>query len=199
VRRQLETILAEHFDDETGFPSLRRRVMDVTRPETIQAFFRDLAMHVRRPVRIDVGGSAACILTGYLSRKTEDIDIVDEVPADIRSQHQLLDELHRRYDLELGDFQSHYLPSGWQERLHRQEPAGQLQIYLVDVYDVFLSKLTSIREKDKDDLVRLAPQLDKAILARKLQETMQSMLAAPFLRERAEKNWYILYGEPLPS
>jgi hypothetical protein len=173
--------------------------MDVTRPETIRAFFRELGDKLVRPLRIDVGGSAACILTGYLSRKTEDVDVVDEVPAEIRSQHKLLDELHRRYDLELGHFQSHYLPSGWQNRVHSEEPAGQLRIFLVDVYDVFLSKLTSIREKDKNDLARLAPQIDKAVLTRKLQETMTSMLAAPDLRERAEKNWHILYGESLPT
>jgi hypothetical protein len=199
VRQQLKAILGEHFDEDRGFPSLRRRVMAVTRPETIQAFFRDLGTRLRSPLRIHVGDSAACILPGYLSRKTEDIDIVDEIPTEIRAQHQLLDELHKRYDLKLGHFQQHYLPTGWQNRVHWQEPAGQLQIFLIDVVDVFLSKLTSIREKDKDDLVRLAPQLDKEMLTRRLQETMQSMLAAPSLREHAEKNWYILYGEPLPT
>ncbi len=199
VREALQKICEEHFEEECGFRSLRRRVMDVTRPETVKEFFREIGRHLNKPLRIEVGGSIACILTGYLSRKTEDVDVVNEVPAEIRSQHKLLEQLHERYDLEMGHFQSHYLPSGWQARLHSQAPFGPLQVYLVDVYDVFLSKLVSIREKDKSDLSRLKPQLDKDILTRRLKETMQSMLAAPDLNERAKENWYILFGEPLPS
>jgi hypothetical protein len=199
VRKRLEDIQHEVFNDDTGFPSLRGRVMDVTRPETIKAFLRELGMHIRRPLKVSVGGSIACILTGYLSRKTEDIDVVNEVPAELRCQHELLRELHERYDLKLGHFQSHYLPSGWEQRVHSQAPFGDLQVFLVDVYDVFLSKLTSIREKDKDDLVRLAPQLDKGILTEKLKRTMQSTFASEELKKRAESNWYILFGEALPS
>jgi hypothetical protein len=70
---------------------------------------------------------------------------------------------------------------------------------LVDAYDVFLSKLFSARTKDRDHLRALVPQLDKEVLVRQLKETTQSMLAAPGLREKAENNWYILYGESLPS
>lgn len=199
ARQTLREICRQEFDDDVAFPSLRRRVMDVTRPETILGFFRELSDEVRRPVCLFIGGSASCILGGYLSRKTEDIDIVDEVPAELRSQHKLLEDLRRRYRLELGHFQQHYLPSGWEQRLHSHPSIGSLQLYLVDVYDVFLSKLTSIRDKDKDDLVALAPQLDKEILANRLRTTMASTLAAEPLRQRAEKNWYILFGEALPT
>ena len=195
----LEKIGRERFDDDVGFPSLRERVMDVTKPETIRAFFRDLGVNVPRPLRLHVGGAVACILTGYLSRKTEDVDVVDEVPAEIRKQHQLLDQLKKRYRLELGHFQSHYLPSGWEQRIHSQAPFGQLQIFLVDVYDVFLSKLCSDREKDKDDLQALVSQLDKDILVHKLKTSAQGLVKAEDMKAKAEKNWYILFGEPLPS
>lgn len=199
VRLVLEEIRDFPFDDETGFPSLRRRVMDVTKPEMILSCFRELGLAIRRPLRVCVGGSASCILAGYLSRKTEDIDIVDEVPVEIRSLHTLLEELHERFDLTIGHFQSHYLPSGWERRVHSQAPFGRLQVDLVDVYDVFLGKLTSIRTKDLNDLTRLAPQLDKAVLVQRFRDTMTSTLAAEPLRERAEKNWYVLFGESLPT
>jgi hypothetical protein len=87
----------------------------------------------------------------------------------------------------------------WEQRVHSEPPYGPIQVYLLDVYDIFLSKLFSARTKDRDDLRLLAPQIDKETLTRKLKETTGSMLAAPGLRERAEKNWYILYGESLPS
>lgn len=195
----IEAICRGPWDDDRGFSSLMRRVMDVTEPETIRQFLRELGLHLRHPLRIHVGGGAALILPGYVRRKTEDVDVVDEVPAEFRSQHQLLEDLHRRYGLELTHFQRHYLPMGWEQRLHSQPPYGRMEVFLVDVYDVFLSKLFSNRTKDIDDLRVLAPQLDKEVLARKLKETVASMLAAPELRERAGKNWYILYGESLPS
>ena len=101
-------------------------------------------------------------------------------------------------DWQLTHFQAHYLPQGWQQRLHSQEPFGRLQVSLVDAYDVFLSKLFSARIKDRDDLRMLAPQLDKATIMRRLRDTTHELFAAPGLREKAEQNWYIIYGEPLP-
>jgi hypothetical protein len=199
VGQRIESICNQKWDDDRGFPSLMRRVMDVTRPETIQQFLREIGQHVRRSLKLEIGGSGAMILLGHLAKKTDDIDVVDEVPAEIRSQYQLLDELAQRYGLEITHFQRHYLPMGWENRLHFAGTFGALSVYLVDVYDVFLSKLFSRRTKDRDDLRELAPQLDKEILVRKLKESTQSMLAAPDLRENAEKNWYVLYGEPLPS
>jgi hypothetical protein len=67
----------------------------------------------------------------------------------------------------------------------------------VDVYDLFLGKLFSQRTKDLDDLRVLARSLDKEILIRRLPTTV-GLAADLSLREAAERNWYIVYGEPLP-
>jgi hypothetical protein len=198
VRQEIEAICREVFE-RPGFPSLVRRLMDKTDPEDIKQFLREVGVRLPRLVAAYVGGSAALILRGHLSRKTDDIDVVDEVPAEVRSQHQLLAQLHQRYGLSLTHFQSHYLPSGWVQRVHSQAPFGKLQVSLVDVYDVFLSKLSSARTKDLDDLRMVAPQLDKDTLVHKLKETTQSLLASAKERRQAEQNWYILYGESLPS
>ncbi len=199
VGQEIEAICQGPWDDDRGFPSLMRRVMDVTTPETIQQFFNDLGHQIRRPLRLNVGGSAALILRGYLSRHTDDVDVVNELPPEVRSQHKLLDHLKEVHGLELAHFQSHYLPMGWEQRVHSLPPFDHLQVYLVDGYDGFLSKLFSARTKDRQDLKVLAPQLDKETLVRKLKETTLSMLAAPGLREKAENNWYMLYGESLPT
>jgi hypothetical protein len=197
-RQRIEAICREEFE-RPGFPSLRERLVTKTDPETIRQFLRELGAHVGRPLRVDVGGSASLILSGYLSRRTDDVDVVDDVPPELCAQHQLLADLRRRYGLGLAHFQSHYLPSRWMDHLHSQAPFGQLQVYLVDVYDVFLSKLFSAREKDRDDLRVVAPQLDKETLIRKLKDTAASLRADDRLRQQAEQNWYILYGAPLPS
>jgi hypothetical protein len=198
ARPRIEAICAESFE-RPGFPSIKERLVEKNDPATVEQLFRELGSRIRRRVRLVVGGSVALILPGYLERATDDIDVVDEIPAEIRSQHALLDELRKRYGLMLAHFQSHYLPSGWENRLHCLDTFGDLQVYLVDAYDVFLSKLFSIRTKDLDDLRMLLPQLDKDILTRRFKETTASMLAAEDLRKRAEQNWYILYGEALPT
>ena len=195
-REQIKAIWGAHYD-EVGLPSLRRRIVDIIRPEQVRQFFRELAQHVRRPLHLAIGGAVALILPGLLSRRTEDINVVDEVPSELRSQPQLLEMLAIRYGLALTHFQSHYLPEGWQQRLQSQEPFGQLHVYLVDMYDVFLSKLFSARIKDRDDLRMLAPQLDKATIIRRLCDTTQNLLTAPSLREQAGQNWYVIYGESL--
>jgi hypothetical protein len=196
---EIEAICRGPWDDDRGFPFLREQVVELTRPETVVQFLRELGRHVRHPVRLAVGGSIALVLAGYLSRHTEDIDVVDEVPKGIREQHALLDELKARYGLEIAHFQQHYLPMGWENRLHYFDTFGSLDVSLVDVYDVCLSKLFSIRTKDLDDLRALKPQLDKDTLTRRLHDTCGSMLVAESLRQRAADNWYILYGEALPA
>lgn len=186
---------------EPGFPSLRRRIVEATRAETIRRMFRELGqkLRLRHPLRLDVGGSGALILLGYLSRRTEDVDVVDELPAEIRSQHKLLDELAQSYNLVLAHFQSRYLPSGWDKRAQYFDTFGEVRVYLVDAHDIFLSKLFSIRDKDKDDLRTLSSKLDKDTLARRLKETCEPHLATAAMRQRAEQNWYVLFGEKLPS
>jgi hypothetical protein len=181
-----------------GFPSLLRRIMDATRPETLLAFFRELGTRITGPARLNVGGSSSLILSGLLARHTDDIGVVDEVPADIRSDHDLLHELAGAYGLNLTHFQSHYLPIGWQSRVRSLGGFGRLTVYVVDVCDMLVSKLTSARRKDRDDLRAVAKSIDKAAVAERLTVEGAELIAESKLLENARTNWYIVYGETLP-
>ncbi len=198
VRKRIEEIRCEDLG-RPGFPFLSEQLVEPTRPDTIRQFFRELGKEIQRPARIYLGGSGALILAQYLSRQTQDLDVVDELPEEIRKRHQALDNLMKRYRLQIAHFQSHYLPRCWENRVHSLEPFGSLQVFLVDVYDIFLSKLFSHRTKDRDDLRALAPQLDKEILTRRLRDTTAAWQAAPDLLQHAQDNWQILYGEALPT
>src|SRR6266404_7474895 len=99
--KDIDLICQGPWDDDRGFASLERRVMDVTRPETVRQFLNDLGNKIRKPLRIEIRGSIALIMLGLLSRKTEDVDVVDEVPAELRSQHELLHHLKEVHFLEL--------------------------------------------------------------------------------------------------
>ena len=194
----IRTIRSQRFD-EVGFPSLGRRLMEKTRPETIRQFLEESSRTLHQKVRIYVGGSVALIMPGFISRRTEDIDIVGEVPKELRENYALKDDLTARYSLHFGHVQPHYFPKGWQDRAHSLAPFGRLEVFLLDVYDVFLSKLFSVRDKDRDDLRVLIPQLDKDVLVQKFRDYAGDFLAAPRLKEIATDNWKILFGEDLPS
>ena len=195
---RIDAICGEEFD-KVGFPSLERRLMEKTDPELIRKFLDHLGRKLRESTRIYIAGSGALILLGLLVRHTEDIDVVDEVPKEIRDNHQLLQELQADYGLHLGHVQSHYFPSGWQNRAQSFDLFGRLSVYLVDAYDVFLSKLFSSRVKDMGDMRMLTPQLDKETLVQRFKGTCGSLLAAPRLNEIAQDNWHVLFGEDLPQ
>lgn len=76
--------------DEIGFPSLRKRIVNVTDPVALEKLCRDLGARLREPATIVIGGSVASMVAALLSRHTEDIDVVDELPPAIRSEHALL-------------------------------------------------------------------------------------------------------------
>jgi hypothetical protein len=195
---RIESICREPFD-KVGFPSLRRRLMDKTEPETIQQFLRDLGRRLKGQHRVYVAGSVALILPGFLTRHTEDIDVVGEVPKEIRDDHAMVDALQELYGLHLGHVQPHYYPKGWLDRSHSLASYGRLQVFLLDVYDVFLSKLFSVRDKDMGDMRVLMPQLNKDTLVRKFKETAGDFLASQREKESATVNWKILFGEDLPT
>jgi hypothetical protein len=173
--------------------------MDKTTPETIRQFLEHLGQRLHKHVRVYVAGSAALILPGHLDRRTDDIDVIDEVPAEIRNNHVLLEALQTSYGLILGHVQRHYFPMGWENRLHSMAPFGKLEVFLLDVYDVFLSKLFSERLKDIEDMRVVAPQLDKDALVEKLKDQCQGFLTTPRLLKMAQDNWKILFGEDLPQ
>lgn len=195
---KIEEICREEFE-RPGFPFLRKQVMEPTKPETIRRLLRDIGARLSKPLQVALGGSGSLILKELISRKTQDIDFVDEVPKPIRDLGPTLKEIEKLYDLQVTHFQQHYLPSGWSNRLHSTELFGNLRVQLVDAYDVFLSKLSSIRLKDRGDLNDLSSKLDKNTLVRRVRDSMASTLASDDLRKRCEHNWYVLFGEPLPS
>ena len=195
--RTIEEICKGQFD-ETGFPSLSRRLVNANKPEDILNLLRELSQHVNKPTRIIIGGSIALLLAGALSRHTEDIDIVDEVPGELRDQHELMEQLAKRYGLHLARFKSHYLPIGWENRLHSVDVAGKLQVFTIDPLDVLVGKLFSVREKDRDDLRAALREIEKAKIVQRLRDSAAALLQDARLRDAARQNWYILFGEELP-
>jgi hypothetical protein len=194
-------LLAEIWSEplgEIGFPSLQGRLMETTKPEIVLQFLRELGMRSDQSARIELGGATALILANVLTRRTEDIDVVDEIPAALRSQHELLNELYARYGIRFTHFQSHFLPTGWKDRLHSLGVFGKLSVYRVDVCDIFVGKLFSKRAKDRDDLRALAAHLPLSDVESRLKNFGGKLLSEPPLAANAVENWYILFGSQIP-
>lgn len=187
----------KHFD-EIGFPSLSRRLMDSTKLETIKQFLQHVGISIPTNIKLEIAGSIALIAAGYLTRHTEDIDVIDELPPEIRTCHKLLEELQGSYGLHFSHVRSHYYPSGWQSRLHYFGKFERLEIFVLDAHDIFLGKLFSARLKDLEDLRVLSAKLDKATLCQGLSNSCQTFLQQAKLLEQAAKNWRIVYAEDLP-
>jgi len=198
LRGEINSICAEDLG-RLGFPFLKSRLVETTKPQDIQQFLRELGARTSRPTRIVVGGSAALILRDQLERRTEDVDVVDELPPEIRSDHSLLQELAARFKLQLAHFQSHYLPVGWESRVSSYGRFGKLDLFLVDTYDIAASKLSSPRTKDRDDLRALVGHLDKATFESRVRTSCAKLLNEPEVRKNAELNWYVIYGDQLPA
>jgi hypothetical protein len=193
---QIRTILDESFD-ETGFPHIRRRLVDSIGETQIKQIFTLLGQNVHRRLEVYVAGSIPTLIAGLTARPTEDIDFVDEVPEAIRKQRSVLRKIQTDYGLNLGHVQAHYLPTGWENRRQFLGDFGGLRVYLVDPYDIFVSKLSSKKEKHKDDLRVLALKLDKDTTRRRLFRDGRAFLDDPRQRSQIEANWQFIYQEPL--
>jgi len=156
-----------------------------------------LGRGIHGPVEVHIAGSIPTLIKGLTARPTGDIDFVDEVPAEIRRQRTVLRKIETDFGLKLGHVQSHYLPAHWQDRRQWLGDFGGLRVYVVDEYDIFVSKLSSKQEKHQSDLGVLALKLDKEIARHRLVTDGRSFLNDPKLKPQIEENWRFIFQEPL--
>jgi hypothetical protein len=196
VGESIRHILSEDLG-ETGFPFIRRRLVASIGAVEIKQIFDLLGRKIHDRIEANIAGSIPTLMKGMTARPTADIDFVDEVPAEIRKQRGVVKKIEDEYGLKLTHVQSHYLPTNWEQRRHYLGDYGGLRVYLVDEYDIFVSKLSSAREKHKQDIRVLAGVLDKETARRRLLTDGKVFIDEPKLRRRIEENWQFIYQEPL--
>ncbi len=198
ILKRANDLLTSH-PGEIGFPTLGDRMRERTDSATILEFLRELGQATHQTTRLEIGGSTALILNDLLRRGTDDIDVVNEVPAVLRTNHDLLNRLSSRHGLLLTHFQSHYLPTGYEHRLHYLDRFGDLDVYLVDPLDIFVGKLFSKRDKDLDDLRMLKSNFSLDEIVDRLRSSATELENDQNFLQNARRNWYILFGQPLPA
>jgi hypothetical protein len=196
VAERIRDILTEKLG-KTGYHNIRRRLVASLSNDRLERIFELLGQRIYDRVEVHIAGSAPTLVEGLTSRPTDDIDFVNEVPAEIRSQRATLDQIKDKFGLTFGHVQSHYLPANWRNRRKYFGDFGGLRVYIVDVYDVFVSKLSSNQEKHKDDLMVMATKLDKQRVKERLLGDGKDSLENPFDRPKIEANWQFAFREPL--
>lgn len=194
--QRIRAILREDLG-ETGFPAIGRRLVEGIDSTRLRRVFDILGRAIHGRVEIHIAGSIPTLAKGLTVRPTGDIDLVDEVPEEIRRQHDLLDKIQNDFGLMLGHVQSHYLPSHWRDRRQWFGDFGGLRVYFVDEYDIFVSKLASKKEKHQSDIGVLALELDKATARHRLLTDGRTFLDDPALRPQILENWRFIFQEPL--
>jgi hypothetical protein len=196
VGPRIRQILDEDLG-ETGFPAIRRRLVDSIDSTRLSRIFDLLGRGIHGRVEVHIAGSIPTLIKGLTVRPTGDIDFVDEVPAEIRSQRAILRKIETEFGLKLGHVQSHYLPAHWQDRRQWLGDFGGLRVYVVDEYDIFVSKLSSKKEKHQSDLGVLALALDQETARHRLLTNGTAFLNDPKLRPQILENWRFIFQQPL--
>jgi hypothetical protein len=196
VGPRIREILKEDLG-ETGFPAIRRRLVDSIDSTRLRRIFDLLGRGIHGRLEIHVAGSIPTLIKGLTARPTGDIDLVDEVPEEIRRQRDVLHKIETDYGLRLTHVQSHYLPPHWRDRRQWFGDFGGLRVYLLDEYDIFVGKLSSRKEKHQSDLGVLALELDKGKARHRLLTDGRIFLDDPKLRPQIQENWRFIFQEAL--
>ena len=191
--RSLAADWADEYDKE-GFWSIKFRIVEPVTPDLILTMLRELGNKLRRPASINVGGSCSLILAEVLSRPTNDVDVVNELPDVIRNDHELVNFIADKYNLRPTHFASHYLPDNWEFRTRSLGRLGRLDVKVVDPIDVIAGKFFSKRQKDGKDLLAVWPRVDHDVLRDRLEFNTADLRKEQRLLDAARHNWYIFTG-----
>lgn len=196
VQESVTAIMKEELG-EPGFHNIRERLVENIERSQLAQLFELLSKRVKTKTEICIAGSVPTLIDGLTVRPTDDIDIVDEVPEEMREQRDVLEQVAKKYGFTLGHVQSHYLPANWRERLQHFGDFGNLSVFLCDPYDIFVSKLSSKKEKHRDDLCALSSRLDKELIRKRLLSDGKQFLDNQFEKPTIVENWKFVFQEPL--
>ena len=119
------------------------------------------------PFDIYLLGGSACILGGYTSRATMDIDFIDlGYPAQYGKVFVLL----RDYDML--EYESTLLSPTYKDRVVKLEDFKFINVYLLSKEDIAVSKIIRLAQKDIEDLEEMMPKCDNIILNKIIEEIM---------------------------
>lgn len=133
-------------------------------PHPWPAFLRDLDSALPRKVTLHCIGGFALIAFYDVPRSTSDIDYIEVTPQEAANEVASIagsgSDLDKKYGLSLQSVGVADFPEGYESRL-REFKLGlrNLKLWVLDPYDLVLSKVARNSPKDRDDAKHLIRQL----------------------------------------
>lgn len=187
--------ITSHSIEPNKFPSILPRLIEPISAQNVIECLRDVSTQLRERVSIVVGGSSVLLLKHLIERATENIDVLDELPEELRDQHAVLDDIKARHRLSITHAASHYLPTGWNTRTWSLDKFGPLDVRVVDPIDLLVSKLFSKRAKDFRDVKDCWDLIDHAEFRQRLSQDTHLLRGNSEVLAAAVRNWFVLTGE----
>lgn len=130
-------------------------------PEPWRSFFFELDDLLTEEVQLHCCGGFVATHTYGVARTTSDVDFLGVVPSVWRNLTEIAGEgsaLHRKHRIHLHAVTIATPPENYVERLIPICPGAwrRLRLFALEVHDLALSKLEANRERDRDDVQRLA-------------------------------------------
>lgn len=156
-------------------------------------FLEELDSLLSEPIQVHCIGGFAIVAAYGLRRGTNDLDYFSLVPADrIRDLQEIAGEgspLARKHKIHVHHAGIATLPESYEERMRELLPGRfkRIRLFVLDPYDLVLSKLSRNEERDRDDVKHLALtlHLDGDILRERYEAELKPHLIGPPERHNA--------------
>ena len=127
--------------------------------ETIHEMEEVTKLFKLEPFDIYIIGGSACVLGEYTNRATLDVDFIDlGYPSKYGKAFSLL----RDYDML--EYESTILSPTYKQRAIKLNEFKYINVYILSMEDVVVSKIIRLSKKDIEDLNQIVPKCDKEVL-----------------------------------
>ncbi|NLY46588.1 MAG: hypothetical protein GX053_11490 [Tissierella sp.] len=112
-------------------------------------------------------GGAACILGGYTERATRDFDFID-----LDYSAKLGKVFVQLRDFDMLEYSSTLLSPKYKERARKLDRFKFLNVYLLSIEDIIVSKIIRLEQKDIEDIDILIKNADKDLINQIIDEVL---------------------------
>ncbi len=119
------------------------------------------------PFDIYILGGAACILGGYTERATRDFDFID-----LDYSSKLGRVFVQLRDFDMLEYKSTLISPKYKERAVKLEKFKYINVYLLSVEDIIVSKIIRLESKDIEDIDNLIYIADKDLINKIIDEVL---------------------------
>jgi uncharacterized nucleotidyltransferase DUF6036 len=168
-------------------------------PSPWAEFIRELDTLLDEPFELHcIGGFAAVVAYG-LPRSTNDLDYFSLIPFNrVPDLDKIAGEgsaLARKHKVYVHHAAVASVPENYEERMTELFPGGfkKIRLFVLDPYDIVLSKLSRNIERDREDVDYIAKtrKLDSRVLRERYEKELRAVLIGPVDRHDATLEFWI--------